>query len=108
QASIARVEVAIVNSSGQYLGSAGTFASTTASYRTAFLNSPGSAGSNYSYTTPVIPAGTYTVIVRPLDAREQISEARTSTGVRVTQPPNAPPTARFTHACNQNVCTFDG
>jgi hypothetical protein len=108
QASIARVEVAIVDSSGQYLGSAGTFTGTTPSYRTAFLNSPGSAGSNYSYTTPVIPAGTYTVIVRPIDVHEQIGAARTSTGVRVTQPPNAPPTARFTYTCDQNVCTFDG
>jgi PKD repeat protein len=108
QASIARVEVAIVNSSGQYLGPAGGFTSTTASYRTAFLNSPGSAGSNYSYTTPVIPAGTYTVVVRPIDARDQIGEARTATGVLVTQPPNAPPTAHVTYSCNQNVCTFDG
>ena len=31
---------------------------------TAFLNSPGSPGSNFSYTTPVIPTGSYTVLVR--------------------------------------------
>jgi hypothetical protein len=107
-AGIARVRVAIVNSSGRYMSSAGTFPSTTASYRTAFLNSPGSAGSNYSYTTPVIPAGTYRVIVRPYDVREQVGAARTSTGVTVTQPPNQPPVARFTYTCTQNVCTFDG
>lgn len=107
-ASIARVEVAIVNSAGQYMSSTGTFTSTTASYRTAFLNSPGSAGSNYSYTTPVIPAGTYTVRVRPVDVREQIGEERISTGVTVTQPANNPPVASFTYSCNQNVCTFDG
>ena len=59
-ASIASVQVGVVNAAGQWMSSSGTFTSTTASYRTAFLNSPGSAGSNYSYTTPVIPAGTYT------------------------------------------------
>jgi len=107
-ASIARVEVAVVNSSGQYMSSTGTFTSTTPSFRTAFLNSPGSAGSNYSYTTPVIPAGTYSVIVRPVDVREQIGEARTATGVTVTQPPNNPPVASFTYSCDQNVCVFDG
>ncbi len=108
QASIASVQVAIVNSAGQYMSSSGTFTSTTASYRTAFLNSPGSAGSNYSYTTPVIPAGSYTVIVRPVDVHNQIGEARTSTGVVVSQPANNPPVASFTYTCNQNVCTFDG
>ena len=50
------------------MGSTGTFGPTTnESWRTAFLNSPGSPGSNYSYTTPVIPAGTYTVRVRGVD-----------------------------------------
>ena len=107
-ASIARVEVAVLNSSGQYMSSTGAFTSTTPSFRTAFLNSPGSAGSNYSYTTPVIPAGTYSVIVRPVDVREQIGEARTATGVTVTQPPNNPPVASFTYSCDQNVCVFDG
>ena len=107
-ASIARVEVAVVNSSGQYMSSSGTFTSTNPSFRTAFLNSPGSAGSNYSYTTPVIPAGTYSVIVRPVDVRDQIGEARTATGVTVTQPANTPPVASFTYSCDKNVCVFDG
>ena len=57
------------------MSSSGTFTSTTASYRTAFLNSPGSAGSNYSYTTPVIPAGVYSVRVRP-----STSTTRSATG----------------------------
>lgn len=108
EASIASVQVAVVNSAGQYMSSTGTFTSTTASFRTAFLNSPGSAGSNYSYTTPVIPAGTYSVIVQPVDVHAQIGTARTSTGVVVSQPPNNPPVASFTYTCNQNVCTFDG
>jgi large repetitive protein len=107
-ASIASVQVAIVNSAGQYMSSTGTFTSTTPSFRTAFLNSPGSAGSNYSYTTPVIPAGTYSVTVQPVDVHNQIGTPRISTGVVVTQPANNPPVASFTYTCNQNVCTFDG
>ncbi len=106
--SIASVQVGIVNSLGQYMSSTGTFTSTTASFRSAFLNSPGSAGSNYSYTTPVIPAGTYTVIVQPVDVHNQIGVQRISTGVVVTQPGNNPPAASFTYTCTQNVCTFDG
>jgi PKD repeat protein len=116
-ASIARVEVGIVNSAGQYMSSTGAFTSTTASYRAAFLNSPGSVASNYSYTTPVIPAGTYSVHVRAVDVRNQLSDSdpvtvgdqpRIATGVTVTQPANNPPVASFTYSCNQNVCTFDG
>jgi PKD repeat protein len=107
-ASIAQVQVGIVNSLGQYMSSGGTFTSTTPSFRTAFLNSPGSVGSNYSYTTPVIPAGTYSVIVQPVDVHNQIGLARTATGVVVSQPPNNPPVANFTYSCNQNVCVFDG
>ena len=106
--SIARVEVAVVDALGQYMSSSGTFSSTNPSYRPAFLNSPGSAGSNYAYTTPVIPAGTYTVLVRPIDAYGQVGEERTSTDVTVTQPSNDPPVASFTYTCDQNVCTFDG
>jgi PKD repeat protein len=107
-ASIASVQVAVVNSAGQYMSSTGAFTSTTASFRNAFLNSPGSAASNYSYTTPVIPSGTYTVIVQPVDVRGQIGVARTSTGITVGQPSNNSPVASFTYSCAQNVCTFDG
>jgi PKD repeat protein len=116
-ASIASVRVGIVNSVGQYMSSSGTFTSTSPSFRTAFLNSPGSAGSNYSYTTPVIPPGTYTVLVQSVDVRDQLSDSdpntvgdqpRAATGVTVTQPSNLPPVASFTYTCNQNVCTFDG
>ena len=106
--SIARVEVAVVNALGQYMSSAGTFTSTNPSYRTAFLNSPGSAGSNYAYTTPVIPAGAYSVLVRPVDAYGQVGEERTSTDVTVTHPSNQPPVASFTYSCEENVCVFDG
>ena len=107
-AGIASVQVGIVNSVGQWMSSSGTFSSTSPSYRTAFLNSPGSTGSNYSYTTPVIPAGVYTVRVRPVDVHNQIGTERISTDVTVTQPANNPPVPSFTFSCNQNVCTFDG
>ncbi|MGZ6743523.1 MAG: PKD domain-containing protein [Nocardioides sp.] len=107
-AGIASVQVGIVNAAGQWMSSTGTFTSTTASYRTAFLNSPGSVGSNYSFTTPVIPAGTYSVRVRPVDVHNQIGLERIATGVVVSQPSNTPPVASFTYSCNQNVCTFDG
>ena len=106
--SIAKVEVGIVNAAGQYMSSSGGFTSTSPSWRTAFLNSPGSPGSNYSYTTPVIPPGTYSVLVRPIDHRDQVGEARTATGIVVSQPVNAPPVANATVSCNQNVCAFDG
>jgi PKD repeat protein len=106
--SIARVDVAVVNAAGQYMSSTGTFTSTTPSWRAAFLNSPGSPGSNFSYTTPVIPAGTYSVQVRPTDQHGQVGTIRLATGVVVTQPANDPPVARATVSCTQNVCTFDG
>jgi PKD repeat protein len=106
---IAKVEVAVVNSLGQYMSSAGTFTSTTPSWRAAFLNSPGSLGSNYSYTTPVIPPGVYTVYVRATDDIGQIGDPpRTATNVTVTQPANTPPVAHASVSCTQNVCSFDG
>jgi len=117
EASIARVDVAIVNSAGQYMSSTGTFTSTTPSFRTAFLNSPGSVGSNYSYTTPVIPDGTYRVLVQAVDVHAQQSDddpvtvgaqPREATGVTVTHPANNPPVASFTYSCEENVCIFDG
>lgn len=108
-ASIAAVQVAVVNEQGQYMSGSGTFTSTNPSFRNAFLNSPGSVGSNYSYTTPVIPPGTYSVIVRSVDVNDQVMDPpKTSTGIVVTSPANNPPVASFTYTCNQNVCTFDG
>jgi large repetitive protein len=101
-----RVEVGIVNSLGQYMSSSGTFTSTTASWRTAFLNSPGTPGSNFSYTTPVVPPGAYTVQVRAVDQHNFVSIVYVR-HVTVTHPPNNPPVASFTTNCAENVCTFD-
>lgn len=101
-----RVEVGIVNSLGQYMSSTGTFTSTTASWRTAFLNSPGTPGSNFSYTTPVIPPGSYTVQVRAIDQHNFVSVVY-ERHVSVVHPPNNPPVPSFTTSCTRNVCTFD-
>jgi PKD repeat protein len=103
------VQVAVVNSLGQYMSSSGTFSSTTESWRTAFLNSPGTPGSNFSYTTPVIPSGAYTVRVRAVDAYGQVQAVPREAHVTVSAPAgNVAPTASFTVSCNQNVCGFDG
>ncbi|MCW2780556.1 MAG: domain containing protein, partial [Marmoricola sp.] len=104
-----RVEVAVVDSLGRYMSSTGTFTSTNQSWRTAFLNSPGTPGSNFSYTTPVIPAGAYTVRARGVDQHDQTTAVPSERHVTVTQPAgNLPPVASFTISCTNNVCTYDG
>ena len=104
-----RVEVAVVDSAGRYMSSTGTFTSTTASWRTAFLTSPGTPGSNFSFTTPVIPPGAYTVRARGVDQHDQVTATPSERHVTVTHPPgNLPPVASFTVACAAtNVCTYD-
>jgi PKD repeat protein len=106
---IASAQVAIRNSLGQYMSSTGAFTSTTESWRTAFLNSPGSPGSNFSYTTPAIPAGAYTVLVRGIDQNDQITPVPSVRNVTVNAPAsNLAPTPAFTFSCVANRCTFDG
>jgi hypothetical protein len=110
---IASAQVAVMNAAGQYMSSSGTFTSTTVSWRTAFLNSPGSPGSNYSYTTPVIPAGVYTVMVRGVDSHGFATNPTYDVpGVTVQVPVSNPPVAAFTVACgtggDTNLCQFDG
>lgn len=106
--SIGKVETAIVDSLGRYLDSTGKFLSTTPSWRTAFLNSPGSPGSNFSYTSPVLPVGAYTVLTRPTDHHDQIGTVRTASNVIVNLPVNNPPVAQVSADCDENVCVFDG
>ncbi len=104
---MAEVEVAVVNSLGQYMSSSGSFGSSER-WISAFLNSPGSLGSNYSYTTPVIPDGAYRVRVRPIDNHDHFPEYR-EVNVTVTGPTgNVAPVANGTVTCTANVCTFDG
>ncbi len=106
---IAEAHVAIRNALGQYMSSSGGFSSTSVSWRTAFLNSPGSPGSNFSYTTPVIPPGSYTVFARGEDQHGFTTTVPSQRNVTVTgSPTSLPPVANFTYSCVQNVCTFDG
>jgi large repetitive protein len=104
---IAQAQVAIVDSLNRYMSASGTFTSTTESWRTAFLNSPGSPGSNYSYTTPVLPAGTYTVRVRGVDHHGLVTNPSVDVHVTVQVPASNPPVANFTVDCTENVCSFD-
>jgi PKD repeat protein len=104
-----RVEVGIVDSQGRYMSSSGGFTSTSPSWRTAFLTSPGTPGSNFSYTTPVVPPGAYTVRVRGIDNHDQATAVPSERHASVTHPPgNTAPVANFTISCVENVCTYDG
>ncbi|TDO47196.1 PKD repeat protein [Kribbella sp. VKM Ac-2527] len=104
-----RVEIGIVDSLGRYMSSTGAFTSTNPSWRAAFLTSPGTPGSNFSYTSPVIPSGSYTVRVRAVDQHDQITPVPSERHVTVSVPPgNNPPVPSFTVSCQANVCTFDG
>ncbi|QYJ04851.1 PKD domain-containing protein [Nocardioides panacisoli] len=103
--SMAEVEVAVVNEAGEFMGSTGSFGSRE-SWRGAFLTSPGTPGSNFSYTTPVIPPGAYVVRVRAIDHHGFVSEVH-ERNVTVTHPPNDPPVASFTVDCTENVCAVD-
>jgi hypothetical protein len=107
-ARLARVEVSIRNAAGRYMDARGRFLGSSPVWRKAFLNSPGSPASNFSFTTPVLPMGTYTVRVRATDHRGQLSRARRSTGIVVRHPSNNPPVARAAVSCDQNACVFDG
>ena len=80
---VTRVDVQISNSGGQYMSSNGTFSSGVRSLP-AFLTSPGSPGSNYSYTSPILPAGRYTVLVRAVDNYGQVQQTPRVVSVTVT------------------------
>lgn len=104
---IEAMQVAVVDTSGRYMSSTGTFTSTTASWRTAFLNSPGSPGSNFAYTSPVVPAGDYRLLLRGVDTHGFVTDPPVEIPVSVTHPPNDAPEAAFTASCTENICTFD-
>ena len=114
---IARAQVAVKNAAGSYMGSNGTFGTTTTeTWITAYLNSPGSPGSNYSYTTPVVPAGSYTVRVRGVDQNGLTTSPTSDVTVTVQVPASNPPVANFSFKCGSavatgvrtNTCEFDG
>jgi hypothetical protein len=80
-----RVEVQIINSAGLFMSSGGSFR-TSSTWVSTFLTSPGTPGSNYAYTSPVIPAGTYTLSVRAVDNWGQVQQTPTTVTVTVTGP----------------------
>lgn len=103
---MSEVQIAVLDSQGQFMGRDGAFGATER-WNSAFLNSPGSPGSNYSYTTPIIPDGDYVVRVRPVDNHDQYADYR-QVSVGVTAPAgNQPPVAVASASCVQNGCTFD-
>jgi len=104
---MAKVEVAVQNAANQYMTASGSFTNTQ-TWVTAFLTSPGTPGSNFSYTTPIVPAGNYTIRVRGTDQHDLVTTAPPSRTVTVTQPANAKPVAvQLEPVCNQNSCQFD-
>ncbi|WP_262284297.1 delta-60 repeat domain-containing protein [Micromonospora sp. MA102] len=82
-----RVEIQISNSAGQGMNSAGTFSTpgTPGNFPwiASFLTSPGSPGSNFAYTSPAIPAGTYTVSIRGVDTYGQLQQPPRTVSVTV-------------------------
>ena len=76
---------------------------------TAFLTSPGTPGSQYSYTSPPLPAGAYKVRVRPVDNHGFMPAVPQEVNVTVSSPSsNLAPVAQATVSCAENVCSFDG
>jgi hypothetical protein len=69
-----RVEVQIVNSAGRGMNASGVFGTGSAPWISIFLTSPGSPGSNFAYTSPVVPAGTYTLTIRAVDNYGQLQQ----------------------------------
>ncbi|WP_433346882.1 Ig-like domain-containing protein [Micromonospora sp. CA-111912] len=73
-----RVDVQIVNGAGQGMNASGVFSTPSVPgnfpWISVFLTSPGSPGSNFAYTSPVIPAGAYTVSVRGTDNYGQLQQ----------------------------------
>ncbi|MEV1142822.1 hypothetical protein [Micromonospora sp. NPDC049799] len=68
-----RVDIQIVNGSGQVMNSSGVFGGGS-TWIAAFLTSQGSPGSNFAYTSPVVPAGAYTVSIRAVDNYGQLQQ----------------------------------
>ncbi len=106
--SMAEVEVQILNPSTlQYMTSSGGFRSTP-TWINAFLTSPGTPGSNFSYASPIIPAGDYTVLVRGTDQHGLVTTTPPSRSVTVEHPDNEAPVAvQLAPDCTRNVCQFD-
>jgi hypothetical protein len=67
------LRIYIQNNGGQSMSSTGTFGSTP-TFVTAVLTSPGSPGSNFAYTSPTIPTGSYTITVIAVDNHDFVQQ----------------------------------
>ena len=105
---MAKVEVQVQNAANQFMTSSGSFSSSQ-TWITAFLTSPGTPGSNFSYTTPIVPPGPTPCASAGTDQHDLVTTTpppalrdRDPTGehqpVAVIDPP----------VCTDNVCQFDG
>lgn len=80
---VGRVEVQVVNGSGQYLTSTGTFTSTE-TWINAFVSNPNGTATNWNWTSPALAPGTYTFRARSVDVNGQyLQTPETATGVVV-------------------------
>ncbi|MET0837577.1 MAG: PKD domain-containing protein [Marmoricola sp.] len=107
---MAKVEVQVQNAANpaQYMTSSGSV-TTTPTWVSTLLTSPGTPGSNFSYTTPIVPPGSYTVRVRGTDQHDLVTTAPPARTVTVTHPANTKPVAVIDPVvCTNNVCQFDG
>jgi len=71
---ISNVQVSIKSSANKYMSSAGTFTTNSQTWIATFLTSPGTPGSNFNYTSPVVPPGVYTVSIRATDNWGQLQQ----------------------------------
>ncbi|MFF5074895.1 Ig-like domain-containing protein [Micromonospora olivasterospora] len=81
---MAKVEIQIIDSTGKGMNASGAFVSGTVPWIPTFLTSPGSPGSNFAYTSPVVPAGAYTVVIRAVDNYGQLQQPPTTVSVTVS------------------------
>jgi PKD repeat protein len=106
--SMAKVEVSIQNAANQYMTSSGSF-TTRETWVSTFLTSPGTPGSNYSYTSPIVPPGGYTVRVRGTDQHDLVTTTPPTVTVTVSHPANDKAIAVIDPpSCTDNICQFDG
>jgi trimeric autotransporter adhesin len=107
-----RLQIEVTNKQGLYLQTNGTFAATAVS-RTATLASPGATSSNWTLTLPALPANSYTVWSRAIDATNVKEPTKTAANVTVRPVDTTPPGYEsLTPACSStstvNELTING
>lgn len=70
---IQRVDLWIRDSSGRYLTATGSW-TTSETWIQAYLTNPGGQFSNWSFATPSLPPGVYTIRARATDLRRQVDQ----------------------------------